>query len=237
MTLLSMAQDICDTIGIPRPSTIAAGTDQISRQLYGIAKETVEELTALDWPILAIPYTFPTVVDQDTYPVPNDFHHAIADTAYLATQYYPLRGSLTPSDWQRIRNALPSQIGRYKFRIMAGNPPVFVMSPIPGTVETVVMEYRTSNRVQKSDGTFSPTWTGDTDVPIVPEALVKLGMKWRLKREKGLDYSDEFDDYVIQKQIYVAQALDIGSLSVAYRRLVDYPEIANGYVPEYGFGV
>lgn len=237
MTLLSMGQDICDTIGIPRPSVIATATDQIGRQLFGIAKETVEDLAKMDWPILSIPYTFQTIVGADTYPVPKDFDSAIADTAYLATQYYPLRGSLTPSDWQRIRNALPSQIGRYKFRIMAGNPPVFVMSPIPGTVETVVMEYKTSNNVQQSSGTLAPTFTADTDTPIVPEPLVKLGMKWRLKREKGLEYSDEFDDYEVQKQIYVARALDIGSLSVAYRHLIDYPEIANGYVPEYGFGV
>lgn len=237
MTLLSMGQDICDTIGIPRPSVIATATDQIGRQIFGIAKETVEELTAMDWPILSIPYSFQTIVGADTYPVPNDFHHGIADTAYLATQYYPLRGSLTPSDWQRIRNALPSQIGRYKFRIMQGDPPMFVMSPVPGTVETVVLEYKTTNRVQQSDGTLAPTFTADTDVPIVPEALVKLGIKWRLKREKGLEYSDEYDDYQVQKQTGVAQALDIGSLSVAYRHLIDYPEIANGYVPEYGFGV
>jgi hypothetical protein len=232
-----MSQDICDTIGLPRPNGIAMATDQLARQLFGIAKETVEELTALDWPVLAIPYTFQTIVNHDTYPVPPDFHHAIADTAYLATQYYPLRGSLTPSDWGRIKNALPSQIGRYKFRIMAGNPPVFVMSPIPGTVETVVLEYRTNNRVVQSNGSLALNWMNDTDTPIVPETLVKLGMKWRLKREKGLEYSDEFDDYVIQKQTYVSQALDIGSLSVAYRHLLDYPEIANGYVPEYGFGV
>jgi hypothetical protein len=120
---------------------------------------------------------------------------------------------------------------------MAGNPPVFVMSPIPGTVETVVLEYRTNNRVVQSNGALALNWMNDTDTPIVPETLVKLGMKWRLKREKGLEYSDEFDDYVIQKQTYVSQALDIGSLSVAYRHLLDYPEIANGYVPEYGFGV
>jgi hypothetical protein len=239
MTLLSMSQDICDTIGLPRPTAIATGTDQISRQLLGIAKETVEDLTAPDWPIFAVPYTFQTAVNQDTYPLPSDYHHAIADTVYLATQYYPLRGSLTPSDWGRIKNALPSQIGRYKFRITqaAGSGPNFVMSPIPMTVETVVLEYRTQNRIIQSGGTHAITWTADTDMPIVPESLVKLGMKWRLKREKGLEYGDEFDDYVIQKQTYVSQALDIGSLSVAYRHLLDYPEIANGYVPEYGFGV
>lgn len=235
MSLLSLCQDVADVIGLTRPAAILTGTDQLSRQMLGLTKETLEELSIMDWPVLEVPYSFNTVVDQDTYALPADFGREIGDTAYLASQYYPMRGSLTAGDWSRQRNGLPNGLGRYKFRIY-GNPSVLYITPTPGTVETVVFEYATTNRVaQAAGGTFSAVYIEDTDTSIVPEELVKKGLKWRLRRAKGLDYSEEFDDYQFSCAQRLAQQLALGSMPVAYRSLAEI-DLPTGYVPEFGFG-
>lgn len=236
MSLLSVCQDVADVIGLTRPAAIISGTDQLSRQMLGIAKEVLDELSLMDWPVLQIPYSFNTVAAQAAYTLPADFGREIGDTAYLATQYYPLRGSLTPGDWNRQRNALPSQIGRYKFRIY-GLPLKLYFTPVPGTVETIVLEYQTTYRVKQLDSSYKTTYFSDDDVPLVPEDLVKKGLKWRLRRAKGLDYSEEFNEYEIARRDRLAQALTLGSMPVAYRNQAEMSDLATGYVPEYGFGV
>lgn len=236
MSLLSVCQDVADVIGLTRPTAIITGTDQLSRQMLGTAREVLEELGRMDWPFLEIPYSFTTVPNQTAYALPPDFGREVGDTAYEASQYYPLRGSLTPSDWSRQRNALPSQIGRYKFRIF-GFPQMFNFTPTPQTAENIIFEYQTNYRVMHSNSTYGTTFSADDDTALVPEDLLKIGLKWRIRRAKGLDYSEEYDNYEMLRKERLAQALTLGSMPVAYRNAVEIPELPTGYVPEFGFGV
>lgn len=235
MTLLSVAQDVCDVIGLVRPAAIITGNDQLARQILGLAKETLEELGLMDWPMLEVPYTFNTTVGQAQYDLPADFGREVGDTVYVASQYSQLRGSLSPADWYRQRDALQAQIGRYRFRIF-GLPTKLNFAPTPQVVEEITLEYQTTYRVRQGDGTYKDTFYADSDVPLVAEELLKKGLKWRLRRAKGLDYSEEFDDYEISRAQRLAQALSMGSMPIAYRSQYDMPEGLNLYIPETGYG-
>lgn len=237
MSLLTICQDVADVIGLTRPAAIITGTDQLSRQMLGLAKETLEELCFMDWPVLEITYSFNTIANQASYALPSDFRREVGDTVYAASQYYGVRGSLTASDWARQRGSLPD-FWRYKFRIF-GYPRVLQISPTPQVVENFILEYQTENRVVQTSGTLKSTFFDDTDTPLVPEDLVKRGLKWRVRRAKGLDYSEEFDDYELARSQRLSQALSLGSMPVANRSPFDGTEIGlvGGYVPETGFGV
>jgi hypothetical protein len=235
MSLLTISIQVADSVGLPRPSAVASSTDQLPRQMLALANETLEELCEMDWPLLEVTHTFNTVANQDTYALPANFNRIVTDSAYVASQYYALRGSLSSADWYRNRNSLPSQIGRYKFRIF-GNPLSIVLTPKPMTVENIVLEYVTSNRVKDTGGNFAQNYTADTDVSIIPESVVRKGLKWRIKHAKGLDYSEDFNDYEITKQRVFAQQLAAGSMPVAFRNMIDVPELPNGFVPEFGYG-
>jgi hypothetical protein len=236
MTLLTSARNVCDVIGLSRPAAIITGTDQLSRQILGLAVETLDELSMMDWPILSVPYSFNTVVGQSAYDLPADFLRELGDTVYVASQYSSLRGSLTPGDWARQRDSLEWQYGRYRFRIF-GLPPKINLTPSPQVVEQITLEYQTTYKVKQSNGTYKDTFYDDADTPIVPEDLFKKGLKWRLRRAKGLDYSEEFDDYEKDRFAQLAQTLQLGSMPVAYRQQSDMPEGLNVYIPQSGFGV
>ena len=234
MSLLSIAQEVTDVIGLTRPAAIITGADQLSRQILGLAKETLEELSLMDWPILDVAYTFNTVVSQAQYDLPADFGRELGDTVYASGRYEQLRGSLTPGDWARQRNNTPF-IGRYRFRIF-GYPSKLNITPTPTAVEAIVFEYQTTNRVVQADTSLKSTYYADTDVSLVPEDLIKKGLKWRLRRAKGMDYSEEFDDYETSRTQRLAQQLSFGSMPVAYRSSYDGAELGMGYVPETGYG-
>lgn len=233
MSLLSVSQDVCDVIGLTRPTAIITGQDQLARQILGLARKTLEELGRMDWPMLEIPYSFNTVVDQAQYTLPTDFGREVGDTVYVASQYTALRGSLTPGDWQRQRDVLAPQNSKYRFRIF-GLPLKLNLSEAPQVVEEITLEYQTTYRVQQADATYKNTFFADTDVSLMPEELLKKGLEWRLRRAKGLDYSEEFDDYEMSRAQWLAQALGLGSTAIAYKFGNEIAE--QMYVRENGFG-
>jgi hypothetical protein len=235
VSLLQICYDVVDGVGVPRPPAIVTGIDQFSRQLYAVSKYTLEELSLMDWPVLVMPGNVTTVVGQETYPLPADFEHEINDTMYSATRYEQIRGSLTPGDWARQRRALSPDIGQYRFRIY-GNPLMIHLIPIPQMVENLVYEYKTTNRVRRVDSSLGATYGDDQDVSLVPEELVRKGIHWRIRRAKGLDYSEEFDDYEIARNSRLAQQLAFGSMPVAIRNPWGNAPITDGYVPEWGYG-
>lgn len=236
MTLLSAAQDVCDTIGLTRPSAIITGQDALARQILALAKKTLDELGRMDWPDLEIPYSFNTVVNQAQYALPTDFRREIGDSVYVNGQYQSLRGSLTPAEWQRQKSGLLVNLGRYRFRLF-GLPKLLNITPIPTRVDTLVLEYQTTYRVQQADNTYKNTFFADTDVTIMPEELLKKGIEWRLRHARGLDYSEEFNDYEMSRAQMLAQDLGMGSMPVAYRSgIEDAAGIGQPYVPEAGFG-
>ncbi len=232
MSLFQICTDVADVVGIQRPLAIMTSQDQLARQLLGFAQETLEELSLMDWPVLVRSVVLPTVSMQDKYDLPADFEHEIGDTMYIANRYEQVRGSMTPGDWARQRAGLPD-IGMYRFRIF-GQPLKINVMPTPQVPEDVVYEYKTTDRVIHTDGSFGPRYAADTDVSIVPEELVKKGLKWRIRRGKGLDYSEEFDDYEFARNTRLAQQLQFGSMPVAYR--APYDGLTDGYVPESGYG-
>lgn len=231
MSLLTVCRSVAGGSGLPQPASVVGSTNPLSIQMLELANDTLAELGRMDWPVLHIEHQFNTVDGTSQYALPAGFKRAIADTAYLASQYYSLRGSMTAADWQRQRNALPSQIGRYNFRIF-GNPSKINIAPTPTTVESVVMEYVTSQLTNSG-----ATYAADTDVSVLDEELVRKGLKWRVKRERGLDYSEDFNDYELTRQTVLAQTLALGSMPVAYRNLLSEEDIPYGYIPEAGFGV
>lgn len=236
MSLLSVAQDVADGIGLTRPTAIIAGTDSLARQILSLAKDTLDELGRMDWPVLEIPYSFPTVVNQTQYALPADFKREVGDSVYNGTQYGSLRGSLTAADWQAQKSGLQANMGRYRFRIF-GLPTMLNLTPTPGKVETLILEYQTTYRVQQVDNTYKATFFADGDVTLMPEELLKKGLKWRLRRVKGLDYSEEFNDYEMSRAQMLAQTLGMGSMPVAYRNGADSMEgIGIPYMPETGYG-
>jgi len=235
MTLLTIVRDVVDEVGLPRLTSVANGSSDLARQMFALANATLEEIGTCDWTVLETVYEFTTVEGQETYPLPVDFKKYISDTAFVSSLYYELRGSMTPAQWSQRRYGWQVGIGRYRFR-MKGDPRLIYMTPIPQLEETLTMEYTSKYLAKDTNGVPIAKFFSDTDEPRVPEELVRMGLKWRIKHAKGLDYSEDFNSYENRKKFLRAQDNALGSQPVAKRYYADTPELGDGYVPETGYG-
>lgn len=60
---------------------------------------------------------------------------------------------------------------------------------------TLSLVYYTKNRVKDSNGALKEDFTQDTDTPIIPCNIIRLGMIWRFKQKSGLDYSEDYNEW------------------------------------------
>lgn len=239
MSLISIAKRVLRVAGWPEPSGIASSTDATARQVMGIANNELETLSEkLRWPQLQVEYTFNTIPGQSLYTWPEDFRIAEADAIFSATEYYRLRGSTQLQYWQLYKYGQLGSLSAKRHRLVydtAGNPFIEI-TPTPSEIESLVAVYYTKNFAIDEDGNPIPEYSADEDVSRIPERLVRLGMDWRFRRAKGLDFSAELAEYNSEIATQFAQYNGFGEIAVGGRRIDEALGVTPGYVPDHGFG-
>jgi len=90
--------------------------------------------------------------------------------------------------------------------------------PFPSGNDTIAYEYITSHSVVEDDNlTTKAEYILDTDRSLIAERLVRMGLKWRIKHAKGLDYSEDFNRYEFARKLTYSQAQNLGDIPVAVR--------------------
>lgn len=198
-TLLQIITASCDELGIQRPTTVVGSSDQQVQQLLALANREGQELSAREginggWPQLVKEHTITTVSSQADYAFPSDLQYFVNTTAWDRSQKWPLRGPISPQEWQVLKSGTIGSVGpRTRFRIKAGE---IFLDPTPATSgDTLVIEYYSDTWCESSAGTDQRLWAADNDVPLLPDDCFILGLIWRFRRAKGLDYQEEFNSY------------------------------------------
>ena len=58
------------------------------------------------------------------------------------------------------------------------------------------LEYVSNNwLIDSGRSTVANSMTADTQLPLLDDQLIALGLKWRLKRENGLEYGENYREY------------------------------------------
>jgi len=234
VTLLTLIQDSCDLLGLRRPSQVIGSTDDQVRQLLAIANEEGKSLLkSFQWQKRTRQQTF-TTIDAAIQPdaVPEDCEKLIPNSFFNRTTRRPVLGPVTPQLWQNIQ-ANP-QINRVILAYRQRENE-FLVTPNPPAGQVVAFEYITKNWVLGADGILKYSrWMADNDTSYLEEEQMKLGVRWRWKKTKGLPYGEDYDTY--KDQLQILQANDGGSTVLNLTGGGNWVYVGNPNVPETGFG-
>ncbi|MBT8450008.1 MAG: hypothetical protein KJO69_09975 [Gammaproteobacteria bacterium] len=137
----------------------------------------------------------------------NGFNYIRNDTIWDRSLRLPVY-VIDATDWQQVK-AVAVTGPRYQARLRGGN---LLVNPIPTAGNTWAFEYVTKNWMTDSTGaTNKQYFTNDGDLPLLPETVLEAGLQWRWKKQKGLEYSEDFRTY----EIMVADALSRNGLKRA----------------------
>lgn len=228
MTLLTLAQAACDIIGVPRPTSVIAGADQTARTMLSLAQREGRALARRwTWTALRKQQTFTTVAQTvQTGAVPSDFDRMVSGTFWNRTRRLLVQGPVTPGEWQGL--VASSAVPIYSaFQIRAGQIELY---PSPPAGQTCAYEYVSSQWCQSAGGTGQTAWTADTDTGLLDEELTTLGLVWRFKQSRGLDYAEDLATY--EEQVLQAMARDGTRRTARLAREFDYGAPHYPTVPE-----
>lgn len=208
MSLLTVVQNVCRATAQPVPLTVTGSTDVTVQQMFALANEEGDELArSFDWQIMRAQWTLTTTATTvQAGWLPDDIDHFIFGTQFDRSTMRRVLGPITPQMWQAIQ-AQP-QLNRVFLAWIQRGGEVLV-TPTPSAGDTIAYEYISKNWCENAIGVPQDRYILDTDVALIPERIIQLGVRWRFLSAKGLDYSEAFRTYEYQKQI--AQARDGGN--------------------------
>jgi hypothetical protein len=190
-TLLAIMNKAQALLNLPITTQVVNSTNQTQKQLLAIANMDGELLAEeFAWQQLTTETSFLTTATetQTNSTLPNDFGWVINETLYNRDTNLPVVGPVNPREWQEmLSNGINVSTPRYRVR---GN--LFLFNPAPTAGQDVYYEYVSKNWCESSTGTGQSAWAADTDVSILPDNLHVLGIIWRWRASKGLDYNQDF---------------------------------------------
>lgn len=174
-------------------------TDARILQLLRLLEEEGTDLSKRgSWEGLTNEATHTTLASEDqgaiTSIATNGYRHIVNNTIWDRTDRLPI-ALLGSTDWQTLK-AITNQGPRYRYRFRGGR---MLVSPVPAAGHTWAFEYLSKNWILGADGvTYKQYFTLDTDTILLPEDLVLMGLRWRWKKEKGLEYAEDQRTYEMQ---------------------------------------
>jgi hypothetical protein len=195
MNLKSIVQEAAKRIGLTPPDAVVTSTEETARRMHALVNQEGHALMRRhDWDVLTFEQVISTVASE-TQPgaIPADLDRVIGETAFNRSQRRALRGPVSAAEWQRLKSggALVAT-GRPFFRARGSN---LLLLPAPPAGETVAFEYVSRNWAASEVGEPRSSMQVDTDVPLLDEEIVILGIVWRFKAAKGLEYAEDFRAY------------------------------------------
>jgi hypothetical protein len=239
MTLLSIAQSVLAENGWPVLGAIASNLDATAQQVFALANKELRATSELySWPQLEMEYPFTTIIGQTVYPMPIDFKIGANHAIFNASEYYSLRGADSTPYWQLLKYGKLSSLTRMHFKpIFVGGVPCIELTPAPTTPADLVLVYFSKDFALDSTNIPVPRYSKDDDTSRIPERVVELGLTWRFRRSKGLDFSVELAEYQSTVAQQFAQQTNYGDIQVGgWRRPYEEYGLTTGYIPENGFG-
>ena len=199
MSLLTLVQDAAVLVGLESPTSVVSNSDATVAQLKALAQQEGDELSRFyDWRNLKVSSTITGDGTTESWDLPCDWDRQVAgDDLWLSTApFIPLQGPVSDQDWLGFK-AAPTRPIRPIWRYFGATIQIW---PVLSASQTVNLEYRSSYWISSSDGaTIRNRWSADSDVALVPERVMTYGLIWRWKRMKGLDYSEEFATYQVER--------------------------------------
>lgn len=198
MALLGMVQAVARRVGITVPTSVVGNADYQVAQLLELANEEGTELAARTaWPELIREKTFTITLAASqgaingTVVTDSDFDYIMPDTFWNRTTSMPILGPVDSLNWQTLQ-AFPVTGPYQQWRLQGKN---LYLDPVPTSADTAAFEYKSKFWCESSGGTGQSAWAADTDVGRLDEELMKLGLRWRWLKLKGLEYSEDFNTY------------------------------------------
>lgn len=204
MTVLSVVQEVALAVGVDPPTTLL-DSERTVRELRALTDEIAQRIAydTREWTVLKRRMTMTGNGTQASFTLPADYQRMLVKgQVYRASApTMPLHFISDSDDWlqRRLSNTVHPG-GEYTFEQVA-MPPAdptrisITLVPTLSAGDTAHFMYINKNCYALAAGGVGDFLTADGDRFLLPERLLKLGMIWQWKANKGSPYAEDMGTF------------------------------------------
>ena len=191
MTCLTLVQTACKRLALTVPTAVFMSLDPQVMQMLALANEegqTLAEMT--NWQALAKQGTFTTVATEiqgAMSTIAPGCKFIVNDTIWNLSLRFPVFGPLAAQMWAQ-QKAMFYQGPWNQYRVFDDQ---IHFVPTPPAGQNCQFEYVTQNWTASGFTEFQ----SDTDTSLLDENIMVMGLIWRFKQAKGIDFSSYLTKY------------------------------------------
>lgn len=190
ISLLSAVKAAMGESGMEEPAAVVANTD---KTMLRCANAAARQQRQHEWQKLRKSTTV-TLTSATEYALASDFWAYVPDTLWPQGGIRPASLPTTPVMWTILESGIGLNPAQFNCRFL--NNKLAVQNPEADIV--LRYEYVSNSPITDSTGATPKTeFTADTDLFILDEELFSMDLKWRIKKEKGID------DWQVDRQDYL----------------------------------
>lgn len=193
MTILTVIADVAKVVGVSVPTQVFASTTREHVELASLANEMAVRIgKAHDWSLLRTLKTYTGDGTTTAFALPDDYLRMLKKTNLWSSAIQtPLTHIVDTDEWLEMQvRAYDYVLGAWT--MLGGN--IEIMPALASAV-TAKWYYVSNLIVAPATGANKATFTADDDVFRLDERLLKLGMIWQWRANKGQSYAEDMTNY------------------------------------------
>lgn len=198
MTVLSACQQAAVKLNQTVPTSIFSSTDSLAAELALAANEAAEAiLGGYDWQKLRTLATFTGDGATEAFSMPADYKRMLKKAKVHSTTWQNALfvAATDEDDWLYTKDiGITGTPGKYI--ILGGQFQIFPAMPVGETARF----YYISNLTISASGSTTLTktaFTADSDGFFIDEKLLRLGIVWRWRANKRMEYAEDLSNFEI----------------------------------------
>jgi hypothetical protein len=197
VTLLSVVRDVCAVVGVQQPTSVTSNlvANRTMQEMLALANEMAQRIAydTRDWTVFRKVQTYPGDGVAAGFNLPANYKRMLlTSNVWRSTQtQYPMRFVPDTDEWlnRRARNYYDAA---GEWTMLGGQ---MLIAPVLATGTSVYFPYLEKNCVNLTSGGVGDAFVADTDSFRLDERLLKLGMIWQWKQNKGTSYAEDMGTY------------------------------------------
>ena len=197
MTLLSVVQGVCPVVGVAVPTSVFSNisTNRTMQEMLALANEMAQRIAydTREWTLLRKVVTFTGDGMTSAFDLPDNYKRILltANMWRSTNRMTPMRFVPDTDEWL-MRRARQIYDAYGEWTMYGGKVNIF---PVMGIGITSYIAYLDKNCIGLNGGGVGTEFMDDNDTFLVDERVLKLGMIWQWKAQKGSSYAEDMGTY------------------------------------------
>jgi hypothetical protein len=233
MSLLTICQNAAIRLGLPKPLNVIGSSDENTRRLLAVAQEEGQDLAyRTDWNKLVLEANFTTdgSSSYDLSVIAPAYDYMVNSVIWNRTDREPVV-YINPDNYQQEK-AWGVLTVNNKFRFVGG---ALILEPAVASSQNLVFEYMSRAFCKSASGTAQTSWLADTDIGVLDEEVMTLGVIWRFRRLIGFDFAPDLSTY--ERRVQFSLGRDKALPTINMNGIYTTAGKVTYNLPDIGFGV